>query len=124
VLPAGLGVVDGNELPYLPEALKKKQENQDNWLTRDPEIKCYLPGVPRATYMPLPFQIFQGEGSFFISYEYAGAVRNVYLKDLGPAAIDSWMASRWSLRRYVRIEVPASTTSRGSIAPATTTPNR
>lgn len=97
-VPAGLGVVDGNELPYLPEALKKKEENQANWLTRDPEIKCYLPGVPRATYMPFPFQIFQGDGTFFIAYEYAGAVRNVYMKDPEPAAIDSWMGEsygRW-----------------------------
>lgn len=97
-VPAGLGVVDGNELPYLPEALKKKEENQANWLTRDPEIKCYLPGVPRATYMPFPFQIFQGDGTFFIAYEYAGAVRNVYMKAPQPAAIDSWMGEsygRW-----------------------------
>ena len=106
-VPSGLGVVDGNELPYLPDALKKKQDNEANWLTRDPEIKCYLPGVPRATYMPFPFQIFQGEGSFFISYEYAGAVRNVYLKDPGPAAIDSWMGQsfgRWEGDTFV-IEV-------------------
>lgn len=97
-VPAGLGVVDGNDLPYLPEALKKKEENQANWLTRDPEIKCYLPGVPRATYMPFPFQIFQGDGTFFIAYEYAGAVRNVYMKAPQPAAIDSWMGEsygRW-----------------------------
>lgn len=106
-VPSGLGVVDGNELPYLPEALKKKQDNEANWLTRDPEIKCYLPGVPRATYMPFPFQIFQGQGSFFISYEYAGAVRNVYLKDPGPAPIDSWMGQsvgRWDGETFV-IEV-------------------
>ncbi|MSO61472.1 MAG: hypothetical protein EXQ50_05175 [Acidobacteria bacterium] len=106
-VPSGLGVVDGNELPYLPEALKKKQDNEANWLTRDPEIRCYLPGVPRATYMPFPFQIFQGQGSFFISYEYAGAVRNVYLKDPGPAPIDSWMGQsvgRWEGDTFV-IEV-------------------
>ena len=106
-VPSGLGVVDGNELPYLPEALKKKQDNEANWLTRDPEIKCYLPGVPRATYLPFPFQIFQGQGSFFISYEYAGAVRNVYLKDPGPAPIDSWMGQsvgRWEGDTFV-IEV-------------------
>ena len=47
-IPSGLGVVDGNDLPYLPEALKKKEENQANWLSRDPEVKCYLPGVPRV----------------------------------------------------------------------------
>ena len=90
-VPPGLGVVEGDEIPYQPSALAKKKENQDNWLTADPEIKCYLPGVPRATYMPYPFQIFQNSKAIFFAYEYAGAVRNVYLKDPGPAPIDSWM---------------------------------
>lgn len=89
-VPSGVGVVEG-EIPYLPEARKKKDENQANWLTRDPEIKCYLPGVPRATYMPFPFQIFQSQSAFFIAYEYAGAVRNVHLTDPGPPQVDSWM---------------------------------
>jgi hypothetical protein len=103
-IPGGLGVVDGDELPYKPEALKKKQENQDNWLSRDPEIKCYLPGVPRATYMPFPFQIVQSDRAFFISYEFAGAVRNVYLKDPGPPQVDSWMGQsvgRWDGDTFV-----------------------
>ena len=103
-IPGGLGVVDGDELPYKPEALKKKQENQENWLARDPEIKCYLPGVPRATYMPFPFQIVQSDRAFFISYEFAGAVRNVYLKDPGPAQVDSWMGQsvgRWEGDTFV-----------------------
>jgi hypothetical protein len=90
-IPAGLGVVEGDDIPYQPWAAEKKKENQENWLTRDPEIKCYLPGVPRATYLPHPFQIFQSDKAFFIAYEYAGAVRNVYLKDPGPAPLDSWM---------------------------------
>jgi hypothetical protein len=90
-VPGGLGVVVGGEIPYLPEALAKRNENRENWLTRDPEIKCYLPGVPRATYMPFPFQVFQSERKFFIAYEYAGAVRDVYLKDPGPPQIDTWM---------------------------------
>jgi hypothetical protein len=90
-VPGGLGVVDGGEIPYKPEAAAKKKENQEHWLERDPEIKCYLPGVPRATYMPYPFQIFQSPTALFIAYEYDGAVRNVYLKDPGPAPIDSWM---------------------------------
>src|SRR5438105_182631 len=58
-VPPSLGVVEGGEIPYKPEALQKKKENQENWLSRDPEIKCYLPGVPRATYIPQPFRIFQ-----------------------------------------------------------------
>jgi hypothetical protein len=106
-IPSGLGVVEGDELPYKPEAFKKKQENQANWLTLDPEIKCYLPGVPRATYMPFPFQILQSGTSFFIAYEYAGATRNVLLKDPGPAPLDSWMGQsvgRWEGDTFV-IEV-------------------
>jgi hypothetical protein len=87
----GLGVVEGNEIPYKPEALAKKKENQENWLTLDPEIKCYLPGVPRANYMPYPFQIFQSKDYVFFAYEYAGAVRNIYMKDPGPPPADSWM---------------------------------
>ncbi|HTS60737.1 MAG TPA: hypothetical protein VMH28_01875 [Candidatus Acidoferrales bacterium] len=90
-VPPSLGVVVGGEIPYKPEALKRKQENQENWLTRDPEIKCYLPGVPRATYMPQPFQILQSASQIFFAYQYAGAVRNIYLKDPGPAPVDSWM---------------------------------
>jgi hypothetical protein len=90
-VPPSMGVVEGGTIPYKPEALKKKQENQENWLTRDPEIKCYLPGVPRATYIPQPFRIFQNADHIFITYQYAGAVRNIYMKDPGPAPVDSWM---------------------------------
>jgi len=90
-VPPGMGVVDGGTIPYKPAALAKKKENQEKWLDRDPEIKCYLPGVPRANYMPYPFQILQSQSAIFFAYEYAGAVRNVFLKDPGPAPIDSWM---------------------------------
>jgi hypothetical protein len=90
-VPPGLGVVEGGEIPYKPEALTQKKENQENWLTRDPEIKCYLPGVPRANYMPQPYRILQSASQIFIAYQYAGAVRNIYLKDPGPAPVDSWM---------------------------------
>jgi hypothetical protein len=97
-VPPGLGVVEGGPLPYKPEALAQKKQNQENWLDADPEIKCYLPGVPRATYMPYPFQIIQSSSVIFMAYQYAGAVRNLYLKDPGPPPIDSWMGqsvARW-----------------------------
>src|SRR5262245_32560926 len=58
--PPGFGVIDGNELPYLPQALAQKKENFEKRFTEDPEAKCYLPGVPRMMYMPYPFQIIQG----------------------------------------------------------------
>jgi len=97
-VPPGPGVVEGGELPYKPEALVQRNQNRENWLAADPEIKCYLPGVPRATYMPYPFQIFQSNQAIFIAYEYAGAVRNIYLKDPGRPPVDSWMgqsAGHW-----------------------------
>src|SRR5215831_2541790 len=97
-VPPGLGVVEGGEIPYKPEALARKKQNQQDWLNLDPEIKCYLPGVPRATYMPYPFQILQSASALTFVYEYAGAVRNVFLNDPGPAPADSWMGKsvgRW-----------------------------
>ena len=103
-VPAGIGVVDGDEIPYQPWAAARKKENQENWLTLDPEIKCYLPGVPRATYMPYPFQIVQSHTATFIAYEYAGAVRNIYMKDPGPPPLDSWMGQsvgRWDGDTFV-----------------------
>jgi hypothetical protein len=91
-VPPGLGVVDGDgTIPYKPEALKQKKENQDKYVERDPEVKCYLPGVPRANYMGHPFQILQSTKAIFIAYQYAGATRDILLKDPGPAPIDSWM---------------------------------
>ena len=90
-VPPSLGVVEGGEIPYKPDMLAKKKENQENWMVRDPEIKCYLPGVPRATYIPQPFQIFQNAKRIFFAYQFAGAARDIFLKDPGPAPVDSWM---------------------------------
>ena len=89
--PGGLGVVEGDEIPYLPAAAAKKKENFANRLKDDPEVKCYLPGVPRATYMPYPFQIFQSAQSILIAYEYAGASRIIYMGKAPPSPADSWM---------------------------------
>ena len=98
-VPAGVGVVEGNEIPYLPAALAQKNENYANRDKLDPETKCYLPGVPRATYMPYPFQIVQGAQHLAIGYEYAHAARRVYLDgSKHPEALDFWMGDsrgRW-----------------------------
>jgi len=97
-VPPGAGVVEGGDIPYQPWAAEKRKENQEHWIERDPEIKCYLPGVPRGTYMPYPFQVVQSASTIFFAYEYDGAVRNIYLKDPGPAPADSWMGQsvgRW-----------------------------
>jgi hypothetical protein len=90
-VPGGMGVVEGGAIPYRPEALQTREENRANWIARDPEISCYLPGVPRATYLPHPFQILQSDSSFFIAYEFAGAVRNIYLEEPSAPTIQSWM---------------------------------
>lgn len=104
--PAGLGVVEGNEIPYKPEALAKKTENAAKRLAADPmnryvgdpEAKCFLPGVPRATYMPFPFQIVQSTNKILITYEYANAARIIHMDKVDPAPADSWMGhsvGRW-----------------------------
>ena len=86
-VPGSLGViVGGGRIPYTEEARALKEENRANWIDRDPEVKCYLPGVPRATYLPMPFRIVQSEEDFFIAYQFAGAVRDVYLDDPGTLA--------------------------------------
>ncbi len=76
--PAGLGVVVGDEIPYRPEALAQKAENFANRATLDTEASCYLPGVPRITYMPFPFQIVQLPNMVTVLYEYAHAIRYLY----------------------------------------------
>jgi hypothetical protein len=90
-VPPGLGVVEGNELPYLPAAAAKKKENFENRLSADPEVRCYMPGVPRATYMPYPFQIVQTPKYVLMAYEYAGANRTVFMDKVPPPPADSWM---------------------------------
>jgi hypothetical protein len=109
--PAGQGVVEGNDLPYQPWALAKKRENFEKRLmvdlssdetwhgTGDPEAKCYMPGVPRATYMSFPFQIVQGPGNYIlIAYEYASTTRTIRMNWKGDAPTDSWMG--WSRGRW------------------------
>jgi hypothetical protein len=90
-VPAGLGVVEGNEIPYLPAAAAKKKENFENRLTADPENKCFLPGVPRAVYMPFPFQIVQTSNHILIAYEFASASRTIYMGNAPPSPVDTWM---------------------------------
>jgi len=97
-VPPSLGVVEGGEIPYKPEALATRKQNQEDWLNRDPEIKCYLPGVPRATYMPYPFQIVQTPKHIMMAYEYAGAARTIFMDKAPASPADTWMGhsvGRW-----------------------------
>jgi len=94
----GIGIVEGGPIPYKPEALQKKKQNFANRMTLDPEAKCYLPGVPRAMYMPYPFQIVQSTKQIMLVFEFAGALRTVYMADQTEAPADSWMG--WSNGRW------------------------
>src|SRR6059058_5175929 len=90
-MPPGIGWVEGGPIPYQPAAAAKKKENFEKRLTLDPEIKCYLPGVPRANYMPSPFQIVQTPKYIMMVYTFARAVRTIYMDDHKEAPADSWM---------------------------------
>ena len=90
-IPAGRSVVRGGTIPYLPDALAKRDENRANWPAADPEAKCYMLGVPRATYHSFPFQIFQGDGDLLLVYPFAAANRVIYMKDHSELPVDAWM---------------------------------
>ena len=81
-MPPGAGIVEGGPIPYLPAALAKRKENYDKRATRegDPEIRCYLPGTPRAMYQNMPFQIIQGTDFIAMAFQFAGALRTIYMK--------------------------------------------
>jgi hypothetical protein len=90
-MPAGTGIVVGGEIPYTPEAAAKKQQNFQNRANADPNNKCFLPGVPRANYMPFPFQIFQTAKDVAILYEFVHAYRLIRLDGSHPEDVDFWM---------------------------------
>lgn len=98
-VPAGLGVVVGGEIPYKQEAMAQRQANRENQLLYDPAVRCYMPGIPRATYQPFPFQIVQTPEYILFAYEFASASRIVYMNRPDfEAPADAWMGhsrGRW-----------------------------
>jgi hypothetical protein len=99
-MPPGQGVVVGGEIPYQAPALAQKRKNFESRMTQDPEAKCDMPGVPRATYLPYPFQIIQGDRKIMMIYGFADANRTIHMdkQNPEPAPIDSWMGrshGRW-----------------------------
>ena len=99
-LPPGQGVVEGSDIPYQPAAAAKKQQNFANRRTADPtEANCFLPGVPRATYMPYPFEIVQTPKLIAITYEFAHALRTIPMDGSAHSDLtDTWMGDsrgRW-----------------------------
>ena len=92
-VPAGRGVVEGGEIPYKPEALATKKANFANRWKQDPEVKCYMPGIPRAAYMPFPFQIVQSSNVILMAYEYASTNRTINMGKPVEASVDTWMGT-------------------------------
>src|SRR5260370_26831914 len=71
-VPGSLGVVQGDgQIPYKPEALLIKKENAEHWIDRDPELECYLPGIPREMYMPYPFELSLSTKNIHTPYEFS-----------------------------------------------------
>lgn len=89
-VPAGQGVVEGNEIPYLPAALETRNENRRNSLTADPETKCFQPGMPRIMYMPYPFQIVQTPGYIGLLFEYNHTIRHLRFEGEHPEGPIEW----------------------------------
>jgi hypothetical protein len=98
-VPGSRGVVTGDgQIPYKPEALAIKTANGEHWIDRDPELKCYLPGIPRAMYMPYPFQIIQGTNKIEMAYEFSNAARTIHLNKVEGPPDDTYMGfsqGRW-----------------------------
>ena len=98
-VPASLGVVQGDgEIPYTPDALAMKTQNAEHWIDRDPELKCYLPGIPRAMYMPYPFEITQSTNKIHMAYAFATTARTIHFDEVDPPPADTWMGhsvGRW-----------------------------
>jgi hypothetical protein len=96
--PPSLGAVVGGTIPYRPEALAQRDDNRAHAITRDPAVKCLMPGVPRATYMGYPIQITQGTSKILMAYGFSNAGRTVHLDEVDAPGIDSWMGhsvGRW-----------------------------
>jgi hypothetical protein len=90
-IPADLGVVEGDEIPYQPWAAARQRENFANWLDRDPELRCYLPGVPRAMYLPYRFQIIHGSTKIMMAFEFRNADRTIHLDEVVTYPGDAFM---------------------------------
>ena len=59
-------IAEGREIPYLSAALEREQKAD----RVDPIAHCAMPGVPRISYLPFPYQIVQRPGVVVFVYEY------------------------------------------------------
>lgn len=91
-VPASLGVVESDgTIPYTTEAAATRKENAEHWIDRDPELKCYVPGIPRGMYLPYPFQIVQSTNKVQIDFAFANAARTIHLDQVDEPPADTAM---------------------------------
>jgi hypothetical protein len=90
--PASLGIVAGGRIPYNEQGRRQRDANLQDAITKDPLAKCFMPGIPRANYLPFPFQIVQSSSVILVSYEFAESNRIVYVDQPEIVSqVDSWM---------------------------------
>ena len=119
-VPAGRSVVEGGEIPVPTRGLSQEKENAANWLKLDPEVKCYLPGVPRAMYLPFPFQIVQSPNLVLMSFDMCAA-RPINMGKAEPYPdVDGILVGRWEGDTLV-IQSDGFGDQTGSIGPGITT---
>ena len=104
-VPAGLGVVVDEEIPYLPAALAQKQTNFEAGATADPAAQCFFPGTPRIMYMPYPFRIVQTTDFVELFFEFGHHTRIIYTNGVPHhEEIPIWMGDsrgRWDGETFV-----------------------
>jgi hypothetical protein len=81
------------KIPYKPESLARKKENNQKRAALDPMSKCWMPGVPRLMYVPYPFQIVQSPGQPVIPIlsQYVHTIRNIHLQGEHLDGLDNWL---------------------------------
>ena len=97
-VPGSIGVVEGGTIPYQPWALAQKKDNSEHWLERDPEVKCFLAGIPRSMYLPHPFQILQGGNKIEMVFSYSSSGRTIHLDEVDTPPTDTYngfSVGRW-----------------------------
>jgi len=76
--PPGPGIVAGNVIPYLPDALEQRKKNFEQRDVADPRLKCWTLGTPRGIYYPEPFQVFQRDRDLTIVFQFGQSVRTIH----------------------------------------------
>jgi len=110
--PGGQTVVGGGVIPYRPEAIARRRANFENRATAsvpgdgvdpplgDPEMKCWMPGVPRMMYMPYPLQIVQTPDAVLMTHEFNGSSRIVRMNWEEESPVDNTFFMGWNRGRW------------------------